>query len=63
MSQVTPEGQMAAVANVFVSDTPVLWLSREGQIDVWEMFSDNSDLSAISDRQGLLVAETLDKEG
>ena len=30
---------------------PVLWLSCEGQIDVWEMFSDNSYLSAILDRQ------------
>ena len=30
----------------------VLWLSCEGQIDVWEMFSDNSYLSAILDRQG-----------
>ena len=29
---------------------PVLWLSCEGQIDVWEMFSDNSHLSAILDR-------------
>ena len=35
---------------------PVLWLSCEGQIDVWVMFSDNSYLSAILDRQGLLVA-------
>ena len=35
---------------------PVLWLSCEGQIDVWELFSDNSYLSAILDRQGLLVA-------
>ena len=32
---------------------PVLWLSCEGQIDVWELFSDNSFLSAILDRQGL----------
>ena len=24
---------------------PVLWLSCEGQIDVWELFSDNSYLS------------------
>ena len=39
---------------------PVLWLSCEGQIDVWEMFSDNSDLSAIVDRQGLLVAAPID---
>ena len=28
----------------------------KGQIDVWEMFSDNSYLSAILDRQGLQVA-------
>ena len=30
---------------------PVLWLSCGGQIDVWEMFSDNSYLRAILDRQ------------
>ena len=35
---------------------PVLWLSCEGQIDVWELFSDNSYVSAILDRQGLLGA-------
>ena len=35
---------------------PVLWLSCEGQIDVWEMYSDNSYLSAILDQQGLQVA-------
>ena len=35
---------------------PVLWLSCEGQEDVREMFSDNSYLCAILDRQGLLVA-------
>ena len=35
---------------------PVLWLSCEGQMDVWELFFDNSYLSAIFDRQGLLVA-------
>ena len=34
---------------------PVLWLSCEGQIDVWELFSDNSYMSAILDRQGLLL--------
>ena len=28
----------------------VLWLSCEGQIDVWELFSDISHLSAILDR-------------
>ena len=38
----------------------VLWLSCEGQIDVWEMFSDNSYLSAILDRQGLQVAAPID---
>ena len=30
---------------------PVLWLSCGGQIDVLEMFSDNSYLSAVLDRQ------------
>ena len=35
---------------------PVLWLSCEGRIDVWELFSDNSNLSAILDRHGLLEA-------
>ena len=30
---------------------PVLWLSFEGQMDVWELFSDNIYLSAILDRQ------------
>ena len=35
-------------------------LSCEGQIDVWEMFSDNSYLSAIPDRQGLQVAAPID---
>ena len=39
---------------------PELWLSYEGQINVWELFSDNSDLSAILDRQGLLVAAPID---
>ena len=38
----------------------VLWLSCEGQIDVWKLFSDNSYLSAILDRQGLQVAATAD---
>ena len=38
----------------------MLWLSCEGQIDVWELCSDNSYLSAILDRQGLLVAATVD---
>ena len=39
---------------------PVLWLSFEGQKDVWELFSDNSLLSAILDRQGLPVAVPVD---
>ena len=39
---------------------PVLWLSCERRIDVWEMFSDNSYLSAILDRQGHLVAAPID---
>ena len=34
----------------------VLWLSCEGQIDVWELFSDRSWLIAILDRQGHTVA-------
>ena len=38
----------------------MLWLSCEGQVDVWEMFSDNSYLSAILDRQGLQVAAPID---
>ena len=36
------------------------WVSCEGQIDVWELFSDNSYMSAIFDRQGLLVADPID---
>ena len=39
-----------------LSGAPVRWLSCEGQADVWELFSDNSDWSAILDRQRLLVA-------
>ena len=39
---------------------PVLCLSCEGQIDVCELFSDNSYLNAILDRQGLLVAVPVD---
>ena len=39
---------------------PVLWLSCEGQIDVWELFSDNSFLSAILDRQRRPVAAPTD---
>ena len=38
----------------------MLWLSCEGQIDVWELFSDNSYLSDILDRQELLVAAPID---
>ena len=36
------------------------WLSCEGQIDVWELFSDSSYLSAILNRQGLMVAVPVD---
>ena len=39
---------------------PVLWLFCEGQIDVWELFSHNSSLSAIFDRQGPLLAAPTD---
>ena len=39
----------------------MLWLSFEGQIDVWELFSDNSYLSAILDREGLFVAAPVDR--
>ena len=39
---------------------PVLWLSSEGQTDVWELCSDDSYLSAILDRQGLMVAAPID---
>ena len=42
------------------SGAPVLWLSCEGQKDVWELFCDNSFLSAILDRQRLLVAAPVD---
>ena len=38
----------------------VLWLSCEGQSDIWEMFSDNSNMSADLDRQGLQVAVPID---
>ena len=39
----------------------MLWLSCEGQIDVWELFSDTSHLSALLfDRQGLMVAAPVD---
>ena len=39
---------------------PVPWLTCEGQANVWDIFSDNSFLSAILDRQGLLVAAPVD---
>ena len=39
---------------------PVLWLSCEGQIDVSELLSDNPYLSAIPDRQALMVAAPAD---
>ena len=39
---------------------PVLWLCCEGQIDVWEMFSDNSCLNAVLDRQAPRVAAPID---
>ena len=39
---------------------PVLWLSCEGQIDVWELFSGNSYSSAILDRQGFQKATQVD---
>ena len=38
----------------------VLWLSCEGQIDVWTLFSDNSYLSVILVRQGFMVAAPVD---
>ena len=38
----------------------MLWLFCEGQIDVWELFSHNSYLSAIFDRQGPLLAAPID---
>ena len=38
----------------------VLWLSCEGQIDVWELLSDTSYLGAILGRQGLTVAFQVD---
>ena len=39
---------------------PVPWLSCEDQTDVWELFSVDSYLSAILDRQGLMVAAPVD---
>ena len=33
---------------------PVLWLSCEGQINVWELFSGNSDSIAILDKDSWL---------
>ena len=38
----------------------MLWLTCEGQIDVVEIFSDNSYMSAIFDREGLQVAAPID---
>ena len=38
----------------------MLWLSCEGQIDVWEQFPDSSYLNAILNRQGLMVAAPVD---
>ena len=38
----------------------MLWPSCEGQIDVWELFCDNSHLSAFLDRHGLMVAAPVD---
>ena len=38
----------------------MLWLSCEGQTDVWDLFSDTSSLSAILDPQELLVAAPAD---
>ena len=38
----------------------MLWLSCEGRPDVWELFSDTSYLSAILDRQELMVAAPVD---
>ena len=35
-------------------------LTCEGEVGVWEMFSDNSYLSAILDQQGLQVAAPID---
>ena len=42
------------------AEAPVLRLSCEGQTDVWDLFSHNSYLSAILDRQGLQVAAPAD---
>ena len=40
----------------------VLLLSCDGQTDVLELFSDNSYVSAVLDRQGLMVAAPVDFE-
>ena len=40
----------------------VLWLSSKGRPDVWELFSDNSNLNAILDRQGPPVAVPVDRK-
>ena len=42
------------------TEAPVLWLFCEGQKDVWDLFSDNSYLSAILDRKELMVAAPAD---
>ena len=39
---------------------PLLWLSCKDQSDVWVLFSDNSCLIAIHNRQGLMVAAPVD---
>ena len=38
----------------------MLWLCCEGQTDVWELFTDTCYLSALLDRQGLMVAAPVD---
>ena len=38
----------------------MLLLSCDGQTDVWELFSENSYLRAVLDRQGLMVAAPAD---
>ena len=40
----------------------VLWLSSKGRPDVWKLFSDNSYLSAILDRQGPPVPVPVDRK-
>ena len=41
---------------------PVLWLYKKGRPDVWELFSDNSNLNAILDRQGPPVSVPVDRK-